>query len=56
MVPIAKEDLNSAASITALPQSDKATFFLIWIYFPVLIVMVYLLYLLFRLSAFLKLK
>lgn len=45
MVPIAEQDLRSRESITAWPQSDKATtFFLIWIYFPLLIGLVFSLY------------
>ena len=51
MVPVTE---RSRDSITAWPQDDKATiFFLILIYFPLLIGMVYLLY---CLAAYLVLK
>ena len=45
MVPITEQDLNSGEGIAAWPQSDNATiFFLIWMYFPLLFGIIYLLY------------
>lgn len=45
MVPITEQDLNSTDSTAVRPPSDKATaFFITWIYFPLLIGMMYLLY------------
>ena len=45
MVPITEQDLNSTEEITAWARSDDATtFFLIWMYFPLLFGIVYSLY------------